>query len=211
MGDHMARSTDFVSINSPVSDEVIQDIKNLDNNSLVIRLHYTVHHLSRWLTPIHDRNKLERSRHYGEPTVRDLLITMRENEQFIYPRLFVIANESDPDMDQIPPHEPNESLVMADKNWSTVELMGGFRRLRQSTCGLLRQMPDSAWNRKGYSRIHEDATMRQLAEQLAEHDYRALRAMDATLWDSGAREGIAEIQTASLDELLELVPTSLKI
>lgn len=207
----MARSTDFISVDAPVGDEVVQAIKDLDNNSLIIRLHYTIHHLSRWLTPIHDRNKLERSRHYGEPTVRDLVIRMRENEQFIYPRMFVIANENDPDMDQIPAHQPNASLRLGDKNWSTVELMGGFRRLRQSTCGLLRQMPDGAWTRKGYSRIHEDATLRELAEQLAEHDYRVLRAMDFTLWDSGARDGIAEIQTASLDELLKLVPTSLKI
>lgn len=207
----MARSTDFISVNAPVSDEIVNAIKALDNNALVLRLHFTVHHLSRWLTPIHDRNKLERSRHYGEPTVRDLVILMRENEQFIYPRMFVIANENDPDMDQLPPHIPNTYLQMADKNWSTVELMGGFRRLRQSTCGLLRQMPDAAWLRKGYSRKHEDATLRQLAEQLAEHDYRVLRAMDATLWDSGAREGIAEIQTTPLDELLQLVPDSIKI
>lgn len=207
----MTRSTDFVSVNAPVSDEVVQAIRDLDNNALVLRLHFTIHHLSRWITPIHDRNKLERSRHYGEPTVRDLLIRMRENEQFIYPRMWVVANEKDPNMDQIPPYTPNASLVMADRNWATVELMGGFRRLRQSTCGLLRQIPDAAWQRKGYSRVHENATLRQLAEQLAEHDYRVLRAMDATLWDSGARDGIAEIQTASIDELLQLVPTSLKI
>src|SRR5690554_6197343 len=144
----MARSTDFVSVDAPVSDEIVQGIKNLDNNALIIRLHFTVHHLSRWLTPIHDRNKLERSRHYGEPTVRDLVILMRENEQYIYPRMFVIASETDPDMDQIPAHEPNAYLRMADKNWSTVELMGGFRRLRQATCGLLRQIPDAAWDRK---------------------------------------------------------------
>lgn len=207
----MARSTDFISVKAPVNDEVLQAIKALDNNALVLRLHYTIHHLSRWLTPIHDRNKLERSRNYGEPTVRDLVILMRENEQFMYPRMFVIANESDPNLDSLPAHEPNTYLQMADKNWATVELMGGFRRLRQATCGLLRQMPDAAWNRKGYSRIHEDATLRQLAEQLAEHDYRVLRSMDATLWDSGAREGIAEIQTTPLDELLLLVPGSLKV
>lgn len=207
----MARSTDFISVNAPAGDEVVQGIKELDNNSLIIRLHFTVHHLSRWLTPIHDRNKLERSRHYGEPTVRDLVILLRENEQFIYPRMFVIANENDPDMDQIPAHEPNAYLRMADKNWSTVELLGGFRRLRQSTCGLLRQLPDTAWAREGHSRVHENATVRELAEQLAEHDYRVLRAMDFTLTDSGARDGIAEIQTTSLDELLKLVPKTLKI
>lgn len=207
----MARSTDFISVDAPLGDDVVQAIRDMDNNALIIRLHFTVHHLSRWLTPVHDRNKLERSRHYGEPTVRDLVVLMRQNEQFIYPRMFVIANENDPDMDQIPQHEPNAYLRMADKDWKTVELMGGFRRLRQSTCGLLRQLPDAAWTRKGYSRVHEDATIRELAEQLAEHDYRVLRAMDFTLWDSGARDGIAEIQTTSLDELLELVPSSVKI
>lgn len=207
----MARSTDFISVDAPVSDEIIQGIRELDNNSLIMRLHYTVHHLSRWLTPIHDRNKLERSRHSGEPTVRDLVIHMRENEQFIYPRMFVVANEKDPNMDEIPPFVPNAYLRMGDKNWKTVELLGGFRRLRQSTCGLLRQMPDVAWTRMGYSRVHEDASLRQLAEQLAEHDYRVLRAMDFTLWDSGARDGIAEIQTASLEELMELGPKTLEI
>lgn len=207
----MARSTDFVSVNAPVSEEALKAITDLDNNALVLRLHYTVHHLSRWLTPIHDRNKLERSRHYGEPTVRDLLLLMRDNEQFIYPRMFVIANEADPDMDTIPPHVKNTYTLMAEKNWSTIELMSSFRRLRQSTCGLLRQMPDAAWSRKGYSRTHEDATLRQLAEQLAEHDYRVLRAMDFTLTDSGAREGIADIQTWSLDELLKLVPQSVEV
>lgn len=207
----MARSTDYVTVDAPVSDEVVQAIKALDNNSLALRLHFTIHHLSRWITPIHDRNKLERSRHYGEPTVRDLVLLLRDHEQYIYPKLFIIANESDPDLDQIPPYQPNASAALAAQNWSTVELLGAFRRLRQSTCGLLRQMPDAAWGRRGYSRKHENVTMRQLAEQLAEHDYRVLRAMDATLWDSGARDSIAEIQTASLDELLELVPKTMKI
>lgn len=207
----MASSTDFISINDPLSEDELKAITSLDNNSLVLRLHFTIHHLSRWITPIHDRNKLERSRHHGEPTVRDLMIELRQHEQFIYPRMYVIANEEDPDMDTVQPYVPNDSTRMADENWSTVELMGAFRRLRQSTCGLLRQLPDAAWNRKGYSRKHENATLRQLAEQLAEHDYRVLRAMDDTLWTSGARDGIAEIQTTGLDELLKLVPTTMKI
>ena len=207
----MAQSTGFVSVDAPISEEALQAIRDLDNNALVLRLHYTVHHLSRWLSPIHDRNKLERSRNYGEPTVRDLVLRMRDNEQFIYPRMFVIANESDPDMDSIPSHDKSTYTVMAEKNWATIELMSNFRRLRQSTCGLLRQLPDGAWTRRGYSRVHESATLRELAEQLAEHDYRVLRAMDFTLTDSGAREGIAEINTWSLDKLLKLVPQSVEV
>ena len=35
-------------------------IAALSNDSLIIRLFNTVNHLSRWLTPIHDRELLER-------------------------------------------------------------------------------------------------------------------------------------------------------
>lgn len=207
----MASRTDFISIDEPLSEDEQKAITSLDNNSLILRLHFTIHHLSRWITPIHDRNKLERSRHRGEPTVRDLMIELRQHEQFIYPRMYVIANDDDPDLDKIPPHVATEAEINADNTWSTVELMSGFRRTRQSTCGLLRQLPDAAWSRKGYSRKHANTTLRELAEQLAEHDYRVLRAMDETLWTSGAREGIADLQTTSLDRLMKLVPSKFDI
>lgn len=207
----MASSTEFISINDPMSEDELNAISSLDNNALAIRLHFTINHLSRWLTPIHDRNKLERSRYHGEPTVRDLVIELRQHEQFIYPRMYAIANENDPDLDVLPVYQPNAHRINADETWSTVELMAAFRRLRQATCGLLRQLPDGAWTRVGYSRKHENVTLRQLAEQLAAHDFRVLRAMDETLWTSGAREGIAEIQTASLEELLKLVPTTMNV
>ena len=32
----------------------------MSNDSLIIRLHFAVNHLSRWLTPIHDVRRLER-------------------------------------------------------------------------------------------------------------------------------------------------------
>lgn len=206
----MQTGSNFITLDAPIGEEQEAAIRAADNNALIIRLHFTVHHLSRWLTPIHDRNVLERSRFYGEPTVKEILLGMRDHEQFVYPRMYAIANEM-PDLDAIPDAEPNAAATQADEEHPTVVVMAGFRRLRQGTCSLLRGLPDGAWDRKGFSRQHRNLTIRDLAEGLAEHDYRYLRAMDQTLNEAGAREGIAEIQRASLDELMKLVPESVSI
>ena len=51
-----------------------------------------------------------------------------------------------------------------------------------------------------------EGTIRSMAEATAMHDYRVLRALDQTLDQTGAREGLAAIQKVPLDELLKLVP-----
>lgn len=206
----MQTGSNFITLDAPISEEQEQAIRGMDNNALVIRLHFTIHHLSRWITPVHDRNILERSRYYGEPTVKELVIGMRDNEQYVYPRMYAIATRETPDMDDIPDYEPTRTQKLADEEHSTVVVMSGFRRLRQSTCSLLRELPNGAWDREGFSRKHRNATLRQLAEDLVRHDYRYLRAMDQTLTEVGAREGIAHIQRAPLDELLKLVPQSVQ-
>lgn len=206
----MQTGSNFITLDAPISEEQEQAIRGMDNNALVIRLHFTIHHLSRWITPVHDRNILERSRYYGEPTVKELVIGMRDNEQYVYPRMYAIATRETPDMDDIPDYEPTRAQKLADEEHSTVVVMSGFRRLRQSTCSLLRELPNGAWDREGFSRKHRNATLRQLAEDLVRHDYRYLRAMDQTLTEVGAREGIAHIQRAPLDELLKLVPQSVQ-
>jgi hypothetical protein len=207
----MQTGSNFISLDAPIGEEQERAIRSADNNALIIRLHFTVHHLSRWITPIHDRNILERSRYYGEPTVKEIVLGMRDHEQFIYPRMHAIATQESPDLDAIPDFEPSAAARLADEEHSTVVVMSNFRRLRQSTCSLLRSLPDAAWDRQGFSRLHRNATLRQLAEELATHDYRYLRAMDQTLTEVGAREGIAEIQRASLDDLMKLVPQSVTI
>lgn len=207
----MQTGSNFITVDSPVPEEQAAAIRAMDNNALIIRLHFTVNHLSRWITPIHDRNVLERSRYYGEPTVKEILLGMRDHEQFVYPRLYAIVNYEMPNLDAIPEYEPNAAARRADERHSTVEVMASFRRLRQGTCSLLRELPDGAWDRQGFSRQHRNVTIRELAEELAEHDYRYLRAMDRTLDEVGAREGIAEIHRVHLDELLKLVPQSVAI
>lgn len=194
-----------------LSPDQIRRIQALDNNALIIRLHFTVNHLSRWLSPIHDPTRLERSPRFGEPTVKDLLIGMIDEERRIYPRLFAIATKNDPDLDKLPPVVKTEAQRRLDADREPIALLAHMRRLRQSTCSLLRSTPDDAWVRDGTSRKGFDVTLRELAEHLAEHDEQYLRAMDAALNRSGAREGLAEVQKASFDELLSLVPASLKI
>lgn len=206
----MHTGSEYIDVNAPVSDEQARAIRASDNNSLIIRLHFTVNHLSRWLSPIHDATRLERAVHYGELSVKELLLEMREYEQQIYPMMYVISTREDPNLDSIPPYHPSAQRQLADAEHPTIVLLSSYRRMRQSTCSLLRNLPDDAWDRVGYSRKHKSTTVRKLAEALADHDYRYLRAMDQTLTATGAREGLAEIQKTSLDELLQLVPEKMK-
>ncbi len=207
----MRSASSFVDVNTPIGDEQRDRIRRLDNNALIIRLGFTVNHLSRWLSPIHDPSRLERSLYRGEPSGKDLVIGMRDEEQRVFPKLHLIATQNNPDLDKLPPWRADPTTVEADQRIPPLVLMSQFRLLRQSTCSLLRSLPDDAWHRKGISRLNRNVTIRELAEQLAEHDYQYLRAMDETLDKIGAREGLAEIQKTHLDELLKLSPESLKL
>ncbi len=207
----MRSATSFIDVNAPVSDDVRRQISHSDNNSLIIRLHFTVNHLSRWISPIHDENRLERAVYRGEPTAKDLVIEMRNEEERIYPRMHAIATQANADLDKIPEWHEDTATTTRDESTATIVLMAQFRRLRQGTCSLLRSLPDDAWSLKGKSRQARNVSVRELAEYLALHDYRYLRALDETLDQVGAREGLAEIQKTHLDELLKLVPDTLQL
>jgi hypothetical protein len=202
-------STSFVDVNAPVSAEQRAAIAGLDNNSLILRLHFTIHHLSRWLSPVHDPHKLERSLYRGEPSPKEILIGMRNEEHVIFPRMHLIATQTNADFDKLPPYVVTPERAALDEHRDSIALLSQFRRLRQSTCSLLRSLPDDAWVRRGTSRKGQNATLRELAEYLAGHDYQYLHAMDVALDGVGAREGLAEIQKTHLDELLKLAPTRL--
>ena len=182
-------------------------IAETDNDALIIRLHFTVNHLSRWLTPIHDPIKLVRTVRLGEPSVKDLLLAMRDEELRVFPRLHLIAVKTMPDLDKMAT-EPRPAAADRDRGTSPLQILAEFRRLRASTCSLLRGLPDDAWRRIGISRREHDWTIRALAEGLASHDERRLSQMDAALDRVGARDGIAPASRVPLAELLKLVPTS---
>jgi hypothetical protein len=185
-------------------------ISELDNDSLIIRLHFTINHLSRWLTPIHDQSLLVRSPRRGEPAVKELVIRLRNEELRIFPKMHLIATQLNPDLDKLPPYVVTAEQIAKDQNRTTLGIMAEFRRLRQSTCSLLRALPDSAWTRVGTSRREHDWQLRGLAELLANNDLDVLYEMDVALDRSGARTHVSAASKAHLDELLRLVPVSIR-
>lgn len=180
-------------------------VEDLDNNTLVVRLHFTVNHLSRWLSPVHNQRRLQRSSFRGSPPIAALVARLREEEESVYPWMHAIAHRATPDLDLLP--EPQGRVVATDgRQPSAMAAVAEFRRVRQSTCSLLRSLPDTAWSRRGVSRRGRNWTLRELAERLATHDRRVLAEMDGALAEIGVREGIATVSGAGVDELLRLAP-----
>ena len=178
-------------------------IRDLSNDSLIIRLIQTVNHLSRWLTPIHDRTVLEFSPRRSEPSVKELLLRMRDTETRAYGFMHAIATERNPDLDRIPRAEPSPVQIAVDRSAHPLVIMSEFRRVRESTTSLLRALPDTAWERGGYSRKERNWTVRELAEYLASHDREMLQRIDRVLSRSGAREGIAAVSQVEFTHIEE--------
>jgi len=178
-------------------------VRDLSNDALIIRLIQTLNRLSRWLTPIHDRTLLEFSPRRAEPSVKELLIRMRDTETETYALMYAIASERNPDLDRVPRVEPSPAQVAADRAAGPLIMMSEFRRVRESTTSLLRALPDTAWERGGYSRTKRDWTIRQLGEYLAEHDHEMLTQIDRALARSGARQGIAEVSQVNYAQIEE--------
>lgn len=181
-------------------------IAALANDEIIIRLLFTVNHLSRWLSPIHDETRLVRAVRRSERSVKDLMIRLRDDELRVFPRLHAIATQDRPDLDRLPPVVRTEAEIAWDRQAAVFEIMSEFRRLRQSTTSLLRSLPDDAWRREGISRAEHDWTIRSLAEFLVLNDARLLTRMDQALQRTGAREGIAAVSRASYEELQRLAP-----
>jgi hypothetical protein len=178
-------------------------IRNLSNDGLIIRLIQTANHLSRWLTPIHDRTILEFSPRRSEPSVKELLLGLRDTETRAYAFMHAIATEKDPDLDRIPRVEPTQVQIAVDRSAHPLVIMSEFRRVRESSTSLLRALPDSAWGRGGYSRTDRNWTIRELAEYLARHDREMLQRIDRVLSRTGARDGIAAVSQVDLTRIEE--------
>jgi hypothetical protein len=184
-------------------------IRDLSNDGLIIRLIQTVNHLSRWLTPIHDRTVLEFSPRRSEPSVKELLLRMRDTETRGYAFMYAIATESNPDLDRVPRVEPTEVQAAVDRSAHPLVIMSEFRRVRESSTSLLRALPDSAWGRGGYSRTQRDWTIRELAEYLAGHDREMLQRIERVLSQTGARDGIAAVSRVDFTRIEEPFRASL--
>lgn len=176
-------------------------VSTLSNDQLIIALLQTPNHLSRWLTPIHDRTTLEFSPRRAQPSVKDVLLRMRDTETWVYSFMNAIATESNPDLDRVPRVARSPLQEEADRQAHPLVTMSEFRRVRQSSASLLRALPDTAWERGGYSRTERNWTIRQLGEYLVDHDRDALREIDRLLAQSDARRGIASVSRVAYDQL----------
>src|SRR5215211_8892841 len=185
------------------SEAADSSIRDLSNDAVIIRLIQTVNHLSRWLTPIHDPTVLEFSPRRSEPSVKDILIRMRDTETRAYGFMNAIASERDPDLDRVPRAEPSPEQIMVDRSAHPLVIMSEFRRIRESSTSLLRALPDNAWQRGGYSRTDRNWTIRELAEYLAGHDREMLQRIDRILSRSGARDGIAAVSQVDFTHIEE--------
>ena len=191
------------AVEEEATESADSSIRELSNDALIIRLLQTVNHLSRWLTPIHDRTVLEFSTRRSEPSVKELLIRLRDTEIRAYGFMNAIASERDPDLDRVPRVEPSPVQIAVDRSAHSLVIMSEFRRVRESATSLLRALPDTAWDRGGYSRTQRNWTIRELAEFLAAHDREMLQRIDRALSRSGAREGIAAVSQVDFTRIEE--------
>src|SRR5215217_5789441 len=185
---------------SGVADSSVRD---LSNDALIIRLIQTVNHLSRWLTPVHDPTVLEFSSRRSEPSVKELLICLRDTETRTYGFMNAIATERNPDLDRVPRFEPSPAQISVDRSVHPLVIMAEFRRVRESSTSLLRALPDTAWDRGGYSRTQRNWTIRELAEFLAGHDREMLQRIDRALSLTGARNSIAAVSQVDYTRIEE--------
>jgi hypothetical protein len=193
-------------INGPTAGDV--PISDLSNDSIIIRLHFAVNHLSRWLTPIHNTERLDRAVYRNEPSIKELLIGMRQDERTIYPKFHLIVAQNNPNLDLLPAQVITPEQAQIDAQRSALSVLAEFRRLRQATCSLLRSLTDSGWNRVGTSRIDHDWQIRSLAEFLVAQDEDSLTAIDIALERYGLRADMAAHGRARYFELLKLIPVT---
>ncbi|MEZ4666189.1 MAG: DinB family protein [Thermomicrobiales bacterium] len=186
-------------------------VEDLDNDSLIVRLQMTVNHLSRWLTPITDKQLLMHSARRGERSVFELLQELRDTEQVAFARMNAIANSINPDLDKLPDPRYFAEKDKPGFDRSPLSVLAQFRRLRQSTCALLRSLPDNAWKRVGTSRLEHDWQIRTLAEYLAENDTRILHLIDVQLHTTGVRQNINDVSGVHLTDLMTIYPVRQRI
>jgi len=176
-------STSHASTTKPAITKSAGDVRiaDLSNDSIIIRLHFTINHLPRWLTPIHNLDRLNRAPYRGQPSIKELLVQLRQEELRIFPKVHLTARENNPNLDLLPDPVIDARQAALDDQRSALTVLAEFRRLRQGTCSTLRSLTDSGWQRVGTSRIEHDWQIRSLAEHLVAHDEDVLTKMDIAL------------------------------
>lgn len=144
---------------------------------IYIKLFHMLNYLSKRISPQRDESKLNRAAERGEWSVREIVAHLRDHEARIYPKLHMLATAVHPDLRRL----GEARLADYHPEDSALTIMSQFRRIRQSTVSLLRELPLDAWDRTGVDTDGTTVTIRQLALELTEHDAEHLAQMDATL------------------------------
>jgi hypothetical protein len=150
----------------------------MDEEQIKLALTNTPNLLSKRLTPQRDELKLTRGPRKDEWSAKEIVAHLRDTEARIFPKLYLIAVEDDPQLRRVEDLPPTDSWRPDD---STLVVMAQFRRLRQSTLSLLRELPSVAWNRSGRERDGRSVKLRDLAEYLVHHDAEHLDELDRVL------------------------------
>jgi hypothetical protein len=149
---------------------------------IILPLTQMPNYLSKRITPQRDATKLTRAAVRGEWSVREIVAHLREREAQYYPKMQRIATSEFPDLRNVANIGPTEY----NRDDSTFLVMSQFRRLRQSTLSLLRELPRDAWKRAGRDVNGDTVTIELLARELVAHDAEHLAQIDETLIARGA-------------------------
>jgi hypothetical protein len=153
-----------------------------DLDQIILALTNMPNWLSKRITPQRDMSKLNRPPKRGEMSVRDILAHLRDNEARYFPKMHLISIAQVPDLRKVQQVGPTEY----DPDDSVFTVMSQFRRIRQSTLSLLRELPRDAWNRVGVDVDNVTVSIKDLAIELVDHDAEHLAQIDAVLIARGA-------------------------
>jgi hypothetical protein len=127
-------------------------------------------------------SKVNRPAVRGEASARDIVAELRDFEALYFPKIHLISIAQVPDLrhvERIGPteYDPDDSIFM---------VMSQFRRIRQSTLSLLRELPTDGWKRVGIDVDNVTVSIRDLAIELVDNDREQLARLDAVLIARGA-------------------------
>jgi hypothetical protein len=151
-------------------------------DEIVLALTNTPNWISKRITPQRDMTKVNRAAERGEWSARDIIAHLRDNEARYFPKMHLISVAEHPDLRRVAQVGPTEY----DPDDSIFTVMSQYRRIRQSTLSLLRELPRDAWNRAGVDVDNATVTIRDLAGELVDHDAEHLAQLDRVLIARGA-------------------------
>jgi hypothetical protein len=152
------------------------------DEQIILELTHMINQLAKRITPQRDETRVNRAPERGAWSVREIVAHLRDTEARYFPKMHLISVAEFPDLRRVQNIGPTEY----DPNDSVFTVMSQYRRLRQSTLSLLRELPRDAWRRAGVDVDNTTVTIRDLARELVAHDAEHLAQIDETLIARGA-------------------------